>query len=131
MLTRLRRGATALAGALLLGAGGACTPPARQPVAIWEGDAARVRLEYRGEARAVFATGDFNEWALAPFSRLESERWELSFSLAPGEYSYLLAVENDSGWSLRPDPANPLRRDDSAGRSLSLLRVGNGNSGSD
>ena len=131
MLTRLRRAAAALAGVLLLGSGGACAPPARQPVATWEGDAARVLLEYRGEARAVFATGDFNDWALAPFSRFEAERWELTLSLASGEYSYLIAVENDSGWSLRPDPANPLRRDDAAGRSLSLLRVGNGNSDAD
>jgi len=133
MLTSLRRPAAALAcaGALLAGAAGACAPPAREPVATWEGEVARVELEYRGEALAVFATGDFNEWALAPFARVEPERWRLTLSLAPGEYAYLLGVETKDDWSLRPDPANPQRRAEATGRSLSLLRVGNGKPGDD
>jgi hypothetical protein len=133
MLTRLRRPAATLAcaSALLAAAAGACAPPAREPVATWEGEAARVELEYRGAALAVFATGDFNDWALAPFARQEPERRTLTLNLAPGEYAYLLGIEADGGWSLRPDPANPLRREDAGGRSLSLLRVGNGKTGDD
>jgi hypothetical protein len=129
---RRRRIRALVAAALLLaGAAGACAPPARAPVATWEGEAARVQLEYRGEALAVYATGDFNDWALAPFTRVEPERWALTLSLAGGEHAYLLAVETASDWSLRPDPANPLRREDAGGRSLSLLRVGNDKTGDD
>jgi hypothetical protein len=126
MPTRLAR----LAPLLLL-AGAACAPAARQPLTTWEGEAALVELEYRGEARAVYATGDFNGWALAPFTRQEGERWRLTLRVSPGEYGYLLAVESEEDWSLRLDPANPLRREDPAGRGLSLLRVGNGNGGDD
>lgn len=121
----------AAVAALLAGAAGDCAPPAREPVATWEGEVARVELEYRGEALAVYATGDFNDWALAPFTRLEPERWALTLNVASGEYAYLLAVESESDWSLRPDPANPLRREDASGRSLSLLRVGNDKTGDD
>lgn len=118
--------------ALLLAAG-ACAPAAHAPVATWAGDAATLRLEYRGEALAVYATGDFNGWTPQrhPFRRLEDGRWELSLSLGPGEYCYLLAIESAEGWSLRPDPANPLRSEDAVGRSLSLLRVGNDKAGDD
>lgn len=116
----------------LLG-GGACAPAARAPEATWAGDAATVRLEYRGDALAVYAVGDFNDWTPQRhlFRRLEDGRWELSLPLGPGDYAYLLAVESAESWSLRPDPANPLRREDAAGRSLSLLRVGNDKAGDD
>jgi len=114
-------------------AGVACARPAQAPLTIWAGDAAAVRLEYRGEALAVYAAGDFNDWnpQRHPFRRLEDGRWELTLRLAPGEYGYLLAVEDSGGWTLRLDPANPLRRDDAAGRGLSLLRVGNDKAGDD
>jgi hypothetical protein len=133
MPTRCRRlvATLALEGALLASAASGCAPPAREPVATWEGEAARVELEYRGDALAVFALGDFNDWTLAPFERREAERWVLTLSLPPGEYAYLLGVETEGDWSLRSDPANPRRREDAGGRSLSLLRVGNDKPGDD
>lgn len=120
-------------GALLGAGAGACAPAAQAPVATWAGDTASVRLEYRGDALAVYAVGDFNDWTPQRhhFRRLEGGHWELSLSLGPGEYSYLLAIESEGSWCLRPDPANPLRREDATGRSLSLLRVGNDKSGDD
>jgi hypothetical protein len=131
MQARLRPPLPIVAIALALGAAGACGPPAREPVTTWEGEAARVVLEYRGEALAVYATGDFNDWSPHPYQRMGGDRWELTLSLPPGEYRYLVAVETAGDWSLHPDPANPLRAEDARGRSLSLLRVGNGNGGDD
>ncbi|MCB1162494.1 hypothetical protein KDL67_07360 [bacterium] len=115
---------------LLLVLATGCSTPARQPVTTWEGTAAHVLLEYRGEALAVYASGDFNDWTpqRSPFQRMGGDRWELTLNLAPGEYRYLLAVETRDDWSLHLDPANPLRGEDGGGRALSLLRVGNGNS---
>ena len=111
-----------LLGLALAAAGGGAP---REPVAIWEGPEATVSLEYRGTARAVFATGDFNDWTPRhhPFRWRGEDRWDLSLRVPAGEYAYLIAVESDEKWELKLDPANPLRTRDSAGRELSLLRV--------
>lgn len=105
-----------------------CAAEGHRPRATWTGDGATVTLEYRGEARGVFAAGDWNGWdpLRHPFQWRGGDRWLLELALPAGEHRYLLAVETDSSWEWRVDPANPLRVRDGDGRELSLLRVGNG-----
>lgn len=119
-----RRLAALLGLGLLLAS--ACAAPDTRPQTVWEGETARVTLRYGGDARAVFAAGDFNGWEpdRSPFTRRGDGRWELALSLPPGEHAYLLAIETDTRWEWRTDPNNPLRTRDAAGRELSLLRVG-------
>jgi hypothetical protein len=116
----------ALLGALCAGVLAGCGGPAvKAPVTVWEGGRARVDLEYRGEALAVFALGDFNGWnpERHPFFQVEPGRWTCSLVLEAGSYGYLLGIESASGWALRPDPGNPAVVKDATGQSLSLLVV--------
>jgi hypothetical protein len=119
---RLRLMLTSLSLALLLG----CAPTRQEPLTRWRGDQATLMLEYRGQAQAVFAAGDWNGWApLAnPFQWRGGDRWLLELELPPGEHAYLLAVETDEKWEWKLDPANPVRTRDADGRVLSLLEVG-------
>jgi hypothetical protein len=128
---RLRRPVmSALACALILG----CSSyEVRTPVARWEGDGARVELRYQGEALAIHAAGDFNDWnpGADPFIRGEEDEWTCVLHLPPGQYAYLLVVETGSEESWRLDPGNPRRTRDFLGRELSLLLLESGNAGDD
>ncbi len=129
--SRPAAGSRNIAGVLLVLfalAGSACAPEGHEPIATWNGSDATVTLEYRGDAIAVFAAGDWNGWdpLRHPYQWRGGERWVLELTLPPGEHHYLLAVETDEAWEWRTDPANPLRAEDGSGRELSLLRVGNG-----
>ncbi len=97
-----------------------CAGPSPQPVTRWEGEAARITLSYRHDARAVFAAGDFNGWEPErhPFRRGEDGRWSLELSLPPGEHAYLLAIETDDSWEWRPDASRVRSGLAGSGRSL-------------
>ncbi len=103
-----------------------CAPSGQEPLTTWEGDQATLVLEYRGQARAVFAAGDWNGWnpQADPFLWRGGERWQLELQLPPGAHAYLLVVETDQKWEWRLDPANSARTHDADGRELSLLEVG-------
>lgn len=98
---------------------------ARTPITRWEGDSARVELEFRGAALAVHAVGDFNYWnpEADPFIETEEETWLCVLHLPPGRHAYLLVIETETDWSWQLDPANPDRTEDFLGRELSLLMV--------
>jgi hypothetical protein len=102
-----------------------------RPRTVWEGGRALVELSYRGDALAIDAVGDFNDWnpGRDSFINRGDGLWTCSLSLAPGRYTYLLAVETDSEWNWQVDPANPERARDGKGRELSLLLIGTDQAG--
>ncbi len=58
-------------------------------------------------AKAVFLTGDFNNWNITEhlMARQPDGRWTAMLPLAPGRYQYKFVVDGE--WML--DPANPIK----------------------
>ncbi len=72
-------------------------------------------------AKSVFVTGSFNDWALDDTCRLQEKdgRWEVDIPLKPGLYKYQFIV--DGIW--REDPINPRKERNSFGDVNSLIEV--------
>ncbi|VAX36363.1 Chromosome (plasmid) partitioning protein ParA [hydrothermal vent metagenome] len=73
------------------------------------------------EAKSVYVTGSFNDWALDDSCRLKlvDGRWETTIPLRPGVYKYQFIV--DGVW--QEDPSNPKRERNSFGDVNSLLEI--------
>lgn len=73
------------------------------------------------DAKAVFITGSFNDWALDENCRLKKidGRWEADIPLKPGLYKYQFIV--DGVW--KEDPNNPQKERNSFGDVNSLIEV--------
>ncbi len=52
-----------------------------------------VVFSYSGSAGLVEIAGDFTGWHLRKLTRSEDNRWEIEFSLEPGEYQYKFLVD--------------------------------------
>lgn len=72
-------------------------------------------------AKSVFVTGSFNDWALDETCRLQERdgRWEVELPLKPGLYKYQFIV--DGIW--KEDPVNPRKERNSFGDVNSLIEV--------
>ncbi len=57
------------------------------------------------QAKAVFLSGDFNEWSTSshPLRQVRDGKWKISLSLIPGQYQYRFWVDGE--W--QNDPGNP------------------------
>jgi hypothetical protein len=85
-------------------------------------DGRTVRFRYETEpGRIVAVVGDFNAWD--PFVHELAETapgvYELDLPLPPGEHYYAFLIQGDRV----PDPLNPNRLYDSAGRTVSVIRI--------
>ncbi|MCP4546746.1 MAG: hypothetical protein GY835_09815 [bacterium] len=104
---------------------GCASVKAPSPATTWKNGKASVTLEYRGRVRSVAVVGDFNEWnpERNPFVQTGDARWFCELHLPPGEYHYLLVIEDDDKIVWRTDSTNSRKIRDAKGRAISLLQV--------
>ncbi len=84
---------------------------------------ASVRFSCKAQdAKSVFVTGSFNDWALDDNCRLKQLNgcWEVVLPLKPGIYQYQFII--DGVW--KEDPLNPRKERNSFGDINSLIEVG-------
>ena len=75
------------------------------------------------EAKEVYITGDFNNWELNDFGRMEADGgiWRKRMKLNPGRYHYRFVI--DGNWN--EDPNNPTKEMNAFGSMNSLIEVSN------
>jgi chromosome partitioning protein len=73
------------------------------------------------DAKEVYLAGEFNNWKLDEFSRMEQNNgcWSKSMNLNSGKYRYRFVI--DGNWT--EDPGNPLKQLNPYGAMDSLLEV--------
>ncbi len=78
-------------------------------------------LLHAPQAKSVYVTGSFNDWAFDESCRMQDTEgdWKVSISLKPGLYQYQFIV--DGKW--QEDPANPRQERNSFGDLNSLVEI--------